>query len=52
MKIQEELLEKTRKKEDPKLNDKVKELSRQYKSGEISKMDVLVAIKDILTRFN
>ena len=52
MNTQEELLKETDKKEDAKQQNKVKELSRQYQNGELSKMDVLMAIRELLVNLN
>jgi hypothetical protein len=40
------------KKEENKPNSSVQELSRQYQEGEISTMDVLMAIRELLVKYN
>lgn len=39
-------------KEENKSDSNVKELARQYQKGELSSIDVLMAIRDLLVRYN
>ncbi len=52
MNKQEELLEEPKPKKSATEKNKVKELSQQYKNGELSRIDVLMAIRDLLINFN
>lgn len=38
--------------EENKPNSSVKELARQYQKGELSSMDVLMTIRDLLVKYN
>lgn len=39
-------------KENNNLNARVKKLSRQYQDGELTSMDALIAIREVLTNLN
>lgn len=52
MNKQEELHTKTKSKETGKLNERVKKLSLQYEKGELTSMEALLALKEVLANLN